>query len=168
MVLRHGGEGLDEVEMLILFPVLLKSWGQWKAAVTAASLYWHTCLPTSSAWLNGAAGVQEDHLVVNPLHFALGSIVCSSVPLHRPHCCSVMAQVEMTELNRAAFLAEVCLLPSKPQKHVLLEWRRLWAIYKHPGFQGFGKPFNKFLWLPKALSQSTQNFWQPALPLVLS
>lgn len=61
-----------------------------------------------------------------------------------------MAQVEMSELNRAAFLAEVCLLPSKPQKHVLLEWRRLWAIYKHPGFQGFGKPFNKFLWLKES------------------
>lgn len=97
--------------------------------------------------------------MANPPQFALGSVVCSSVPLYRLHCHSVMAQVAISELNRAALLVEVCLLLSKLKKHVLLEWKRLGTIYKHPSFQGFGKPFNKFLWLQKGLSQSTQPFW---------
>lgn len=116
MLLRQGGEGLDEVERLILFPVLQKSWGQWKAEVAAAALYPHVCLPASSAWLNGAPGVQEDHLMMNPLQFALESIICSSVPLYRLHCHSVMARVVIRELNRAALLVEICLLLSKLKK----------------------------------------------------
>lgn len=76
-------------------------------------------------------------------------------------------RVVVSELNRAALTVEACLLLSKLKKQVLLEWKRLGTIYNHPSFQGFGKPFNKFLCLQNSLSQSTQPFWWPALPLVL-
>lgn len=32
----------------------------------------------------------------------------------------------------------------------LLEWERLGTVHKLPSFQGFGKPFDKFLWLHPA------------------
>lgn len=40
--------------------------------------------------------------------------------------------------------------PFQTESHGLLEWERLGTIHKLPSFQGFGKLFNKFLWLHPA------------------
>lgn len=40
---------------------------------------------------------------------------------------------------QSALLVEVCPLLSKPKKHVLLKWKILGTICKHPSFLGFGK-----------------------------